>query len=120
RGRLEAPPPLADGRWQARFRFPAVREDVLMVVDNSADFIQLVARFVAHRGWQVIGVADVTQAALLARRQQPRAVLLDVVIPGRDGWDLLLDLKTTPETHAIPIIICSVLNEPSVAIALGA
>lgn len=43
-----------------------------------------------------------------------------MVIPGRDGWELLLELKQLPSTREIPVVICSVLDEPAVAIALGA
>jgi Amt family ammonium transporter len=62
----------------------------------------------------------VDEAYALACHQHPGAILLDVVIPGRDGWELLLELKQLPSTRDIPVIICSVLDEPAVAIALGA
>ena len=52
-------------------------------------------------------------------RQHPVAIPLDVVIPGREGWELL-ELKQVPSTNEIPVIVCSVLDEPAVAIALSA
>ena len=45
---------------------------------------------------------------------------MDVMMPKVDGWELLLSLKAGVETRDIPIIICSVLNEPEMALALGA
>jgi CheY-like chemotaxis protein len=74
----------------------------------------------AGQGWSVVGAASVDEAYSLACRQHPVAILLDVVIPGRDGWELLLELKQLPSTREIPVIICSALDEPAVAIALGA
>jgi CheY-like chemotaxis protein len=90
------------------------------VVDNNVDFIRLVERFLASYPWEVIAASSVERAHAQARAHHPAAILLDVVIPDRDGWDLLLALKTTPETRDIPVIICSVLNEPEVATSLGA
>lgn len=68
----------------------------------------------------MIGAADVAQAFTLAAQRQPRAILLDVVIPGRDGWELLQDLKMASGTRNIPVGVCSVLHEPDIAISLGA
>jgi CheY-like chemotaxis protein len=48
------------------------------------------------------------------------AVLLDVVMPGRDGWDLLEELHASAGRPQPPVIVCSVLDEPEVAISLGA
>jgi CheY-like chemotaxis protein len=47
-------------------------------------------------------------------------ILLDAVIPGRDGWELLLELKRSRETREIPVVLCSVLDEPGLALSLGA
>lgn len=41
-------------------------------------------------------------------------------MPGRDGWDFLQALKASPATRTIPVIVCSVLDEPEVALSLGA
>ena len=47
-------------------------------------------------------------------------MLLDVLMPQEDGWDILQSLKTLPETASIPVVICSVLSQPHLALALGA
>jgi CheY-like chemotaxis protein len=110
----------AGGRWSIELVFPAEEPPVLLVVDNNDDFRMLVERFLVGQGWSVVGAASVDEAYVLACRQHPVAILLDVVLPGRDGWELLLELKQLPSTREIPVIICSVLDEPAVAIALGA
>jgi CheY-like chemotaxis protein len=51
---------------------------------------------------------------------QPEVIILDVMMPGIDGWELLQRLKTLRETQLIPVIICSVINDPELAFALGA
>lgn len=108
------------GVWEINLSFPTSDRAALLVVDNNADFVRLVERYLASCDWDVVGVADVDQATTLVLELQPRAILLDIVIPGRDGWDLLQTLKQVPSTREIPVIVCSVLNEPEVAMALGA
>lgn len=119
-GDLQLAPSAHDGSWQAKVTLPAAQRPLVLVLDNHADFIQLVSRYLAEHDWQVVGAQDVQQALLLARELQPTVILLDVLMPGQDGWDLLLALKGRPETRAIPVIVCSVLYEPQVARALGA
>jgi CheY-like chemotaxis protein len=114
------PSELPGGRWSIELTFPAEAPPLLLVVDNNDDFRRLVERFLVGHPWTVLGAASVDEAYALACRHHPVAILLDVVIPGRDGWELLLDLKQLPSTRDIPVIICSVLDEPAVAIALGA
>jgi CheY-like chemotaxis protein len=120
-GRLTvlAPQPPA-GSWRVRLQFPTDRRPALLVVDNNADFLRLIERYLAGQAWQMMAAIDADKALILATQRRPDAILLDVVIPGRDGWELLQDLKTAPETHAIPVVVCSVLYEPDVAVALGA
>jgi CheY-like chemotaxis protein len=115
---IKAPDSLAT--WKARVTFRVAQPPVLLVVDNHPDFVELVRRFLAETDWRVASAPDVAQGQQLALEQKPGAILLDVMMPGQDGWDLLLALKSQPETRHIPVIICSVLYEPQVARALGA
>jgi CheY-like chemotaxis protein len=92
----------------------------LLVVDNSADFTALVARYLSGEEWEVVPACDAEEAHGLAQQLQPAMILLDVVMPGRDGWDLLLRLKSDDLTRSIPVVVCSILNEPRLAVSLGA
>ncbi len=56
----------------------------------------------------------------LALKLHPSVILLELLLPGRDGWDLLPALRARTLTSQIPVIVCSVLYEPGVARALGA
>jgi CheY-like chemotaxis protein len=108
------------GRWGARVSLPIARRPLLLVLDNHPDFVALVGRYLAEHDWRVAGAHDVAQARALVTELRPQAVLLDVMMPGQDGWDLLLALKAEPATRTIPVVVCSVLHEPQVARALGA
>jgi CheY-like chemotaxis protein len=98
----------------------AADRPLLLVVDNSPDFVRLVERYLSGYDWGVLGASDVDEAHALARQRRPWAILLDAVMPGRDGWDLLLDLKRDRTTREIPVVLCSVLDEPGLALSLGA
>ncbi|KQT45900.1 hypothetical protein ASG47_13220 [Devosia sp. Leaf420] len=61
------------------------------------------------------------QAALqMARSMAPSVILLDVLMPGFDGWDVLAALRADPETSDIPVIMICMLGEHSDALAAGA
>jgi CheY-like chemotaxis protein len=106
--------------WVVELSFPVEASRTLLVVDNSEDFIRLVQHYLHGANWEVRGALDVESAHQLAENAGPSAILLDIVMPGRDGWDLLLALKGSEKTGRIPVIICSVIDEPDVASSLGA
>jgi CheY-like chemotaxis protein len=100
--------------------FPVSHGTSLLVVDNNPDFIRLIDRYLAGHGWEIVGASDVDQASFLVAQVRPAAILLDLVIPGRDGWEFLVALKEAHHTRDIPVIICSVVREPELALSLGA
>jgi len=67
-----------------------------------------------------VGAANLAEARALIAETRPAAIILDVLMPEADGWDLMVALKADPSTRDIPIIICSVLHEPEIALSLGA
>lgn len=111
---------LEESEGEIRLTFPAAHPAIILVVDNSPDFVTLVERYLHGTTWSVVGALTVDEAYAVAREQRPAVVLLDIVIPGRDGWELLVDLKRTPETREIPVIVCSILADPEFATSLGA
>jgi CheY-like chemotaxis protein len=104
---------------RAVLRFPTQRRTVLVVEDNR-DMVQLIARFLADQPYTVLSAASVETGLQLAERARPDLVLLDVMMPHKDGWDALQHLRHHPATGAIPVVVCSVLAEERLAGALGA
>ncbi|MDQ3871462.1 MAG: response regulator [Chloroflexota bacterium] len=64
----------------------------------------------AGHGYRVVASASATSAASDARRLRPAAILLDVLIPGRNGRDVLGELKSDPATKEIPVIVVSAVD----------
>ena len=69
----------------------------------------------------VVGEAeDAPTAVIEAERLQPDVIVLDVLMPGMDGWAVLRSLKADPLTAAIPVVVVSMLEDRDVGFALGA
>jgi len=95
--------------------FPAV-----VVVDDDRASLDLLSAYAD--GWpiRVVRAHDGVEGLEIIRREQPAAVVLDIELPRRDGWNVLADLKADPVTADIPVVIASVLDERARAMALGA
>ena len=117
-GRLETHE--QEGAWRARVVLPVSGRATILVVDDNADLIALFQRYLGGHDVSVVGVADGEQTLPLAAELQPRLITLDVMMPHLDGWEILQRLKDAPETSHIPVIVCSVLHEPQLALAMGA
>jgi CheY-like chemotaxis protein len=101
--------------WQIRLAWPAGRP-ILLVIDDNEEFTDLYRRYLAGRNWHVIGAAS-GREAWRDWLQCPTVILLDVLMPSEDGWELLVALKAREETRTIPVIVCSVLDQPGLALA---
>ncbi|MBN1888404.1 MAG: response regulator [Thermoflexales bacterium] len=93
---------------------------IILVIDDDNSVAAMYWRYLERHGYGVIGVANSQKALESARRLKPYAILLDVLMPGQDGWAVLAELKRDEETRSIPVIIASILNERNKAYSLGA
>jgi CheY-like chemotaxis protein len=108
------------GKWQAQILLPTSGRTTLLVVDDNANLVALFKRYLGGHEVSVVGATDGEQALRLAAELQPQAITLDVMMPSQDGWEILQRLKSSPDTQHIPVIVCSVLNEPQLALTMGA
>lgn len=92
----------------------------ILVVDDNPDVGKLFARMLAKNAYNVVQARSAGRALSVARENPPEAILLDVVMPARDGWELLATLKGDRKLAAIPVIVCSVLPDRELALSLGA
>lgn len=99
---------------------PCAKQTVIVVVDDHEPAIRIVQRYLSQTNIQVVGTTEPVQVLSLARAIHPQAVLLDVMMPSRDGWEVLQALKSDPETFRIPVLVCSVWDQPDLAYSLGA
>lgn len=120
-GRLEvepASPSAAD--YVIHIILPNVARKAVLVIDDNADALQLLGRYLVGTGYLFAGLRDPLQAIELADRLQPLLIMLDVMLPGIDGWEVLARLREHPRTREIPVIIYTVLPLEQLALSLGA
>ena len=98
----------------------AGQEITILVIDDHPPLIELLRRYLTNSRCRVVGVSNGQEGLALARALHPNAVLLDVMMPEIDGWEILQRLRNTPETAHIPVVICSIFNDPKLAYSLGA
>jgi CheY-like chemotaxis protein len=92
----------------------------LLVIDDYEGLSRLLKRYLAGHPCRVLAATDGLSGLSLAREIQPDAVILDVMMPNMDGWEVLQRLRNHPDTKHIAVIICSVFDDPELAYALGA
>jgi len=110
-------PKVADTRQKGDGRHS---EKVVLAIDDDAQVVGLYERFLQPQGFQVVAVTDPAQAISRAKQLKPYAITLDIMMPGKDGWAVLAELKNDPDTRDIPVIICSILEEEEKGFSLGA
>jgi signal transduction histidine kinase/DNA-binding response OmpR family regulator len=100
---------------------PAVGKGPLVVViEDDRRSLELATLFLEGAGLHVVGVREGREGLETVRRLRPAVVVLDIRIPGLDGWDVLASLKHDPETAPIPVIVMSIVDERGRGFALGA
>lgn len=92
----------------------------VLLVDDNPDLAQLFRRYLAGGPYRLVQARTPPTALELARTLRPAVILLDVLLPTQDGWQVLQDLQRDPATRTIPVIVCSVLPEKPLALSLGA
>ena len=94
----------------------------ILVVDDDPDLREAITTALADEGYRATGVGSAREALTRLREETPPSlILLDVMMPGMDGWEFRLELQRQPATAHIPIVILSGhRNVRDVALALGA
>jgi CheY-like chemotaxis protein len=110
----------ADEGFRCRFGLPAHDKRVILVIDDNEGIIRVFRGYLDGYDYQVAGATTGEDALLRARELGPTAITLDIMMPSQDGWEILQTLKDDPVTQGIPVIVCSVLEDPQLARSLGA
>ncbi len=85
--------------------------DAILVVDDSPTEMKLVVAALQSKGYRVITAVDGDDAIEKATREQPRLILLDVVMPKKNGYQVCRTLKSTPATQHIKVMMLTTKNQ---------
>ena len=93
---------------------------LILVVEDDPQASELLTVHLSREGYRVAHAYDGQEAVEKAKTLRPFAIILDIMLPRKDGWEVLQELKTEPATADIPVIIHSIVNNRELAFALGA
>ena len=92
----------------------------ILIIDDDPDAVYLMQENLNQQEFEIIGTRNGYDGLRMAREQQPQAILLDIVLPGADGWQILHDLKEGPVTADIPVILLTIVDKKALGFRLGA
>jgi CheY-like chemotaxis protein len=107
-------------RFSADIALPAQDCVPVLLIDDNADTLQLLERYLANTRYRFVAALNAEQAVELAEAEKPQVIVLDLMLPTVDGWELLGRLRQRSCTHGVPILVCSILPMARLAVALGA
>lgn len=98
----------------------AAGETLILTIEDDPVFARILVDLIRRKGHRALAAADGESGLELARRYRPTGILLDVMLPGMDGWTVMQQLKQDPVTAAIPVHFISAVDEAAKGVALGA
>jgi signal transduction histidine kinase/DNA-binding response OmpR family regulator len=106
-----------------QMELPAVKQDGetrVLCIDDEPDVIEILRNYLVPEGYTVFGANSGDDGIKLAERLQPAVITLDIMMPKKDGWQVLRELKANPMTQNIPVLIHSMVDNIPLAFSLGA
>ncbi len=86
-------------------------ENSILMVDDNATNLQVLSQTLAGRGYRLLVAKNGESALTITAKAEPDLILLDIMMPGMDGFEVCRQLKADPATHDIPIIFLSALGQ---------
>jgi signal transduction histidine kinase/DNA-binding response OmpR family regulator len=105
--------------WPIPTGDPASRRDILAIEDDPSA-VRLLREYLEPLGYALRAASDGEQGLAMAREHPPMAILLDVLVPRIDGWEVLRRLKADVALRNVPVVMVTVVDEREVGLALGA
>jgi len=95
---------------------------LVLVIDDDIRVLELMTRSLTKDGFRVAVASSGEEGLRLVQEFKPDVITLDVMMPGRDGWSVLSQLKAHPDPAiaSIPVILVTMLNDQQIGLSLGA
>ena len=92
----------------------------VLVIDDDPAVLDLMSQFLTKDGFHVVAASSGDEGLRLAREITPMAITLDVIMPRKDGWEVLSELKADPQLADIPVVMATITDDERMGYALGA
>jgi CheY-like chemotaxis protein len=100
-------------------KIPADKK-IILAIDDDPQVISLYERYLTPQGYYIVALTDPSRAKDRILELKPFAITLDIMMPNKDGWSVLTDLKSDPATRDYPVVICSIVEQADKGFSLGA
>ena len=84
----------------------------ILIVDDNQAIVEMLQRKLEREEYRVVGCVESAKALATCRKEKPDLVILDILMPGKSGWEIIEELKADDQTQAVPVIISTVKNRP--------
>jgi CheY-like chemotaxis protein len=92
----------------------------ILVVDDEPAILDMIAELLGYEGYEVVTTSQGSAALARAKANPPALILLDLMMPGMSGWQVIDALKASPQTRTIPVVVLSARRDlPATAKELG-
>ena len=92
----------------------------VLCIDDDPDVIEILRKYLIPEGYSIAGALSGDEGLEIAAKIKPALITLDIMMPKKDGWQVLRELKENPATRDIPVIIHSIVDNKPLAMSLGA
>jgi CheY-like chemotaxis protein len=110
----------AETPFVAKLQLPNAGRSVVLVIEDNVDALHLFERYLSDTPYRMLSARDPQQAISLAEASEPDVIVLDIMLPKVDGWELLGRLREHPQLGGTPIIVSTILPQEKLALTLGA
>ncbi|MDA1337429.1 MAG: response regulator [bacterium] len=83
----------------------------ILIIEDDKFLRELIVQKVSGEGYEALAASDGTEGLKIAQEEKPSLILLDLILPGMDGFEILLQMKAMEEIKHIPVIILSNLGQ---------
>ena len=81
--------------------------DKILIIEDDSDALRLIKYTLTQEGYQLVTGVDGLEGLKKAKEESPDLIILDVMLPGLDGYEVCNELRRNPETHSVPILMIS-------------
>lgn len=113
-------PTKVESRPAAKTETATPAKNQILCIDDDPDVLEILRKYLVPEGYSVVTALSGDEGIQKAAQLRPALITLDIMMPHKDGWQVLRELKQNPETRDIPVIIHSMIDNKPLAISLGA
>jgi len=106
--------------YRALITLPNREKILILILDDNEDTLGLIKRYLSNTRYQFIGTTKSEQFLRMCEEESPDLVILDVMLPGIDGWEVLGRIREHPKMSGVPIVVSTILPQEQLALTLGA